>query len=69
MGKKFMDFVFLENFQDFMIYNYINNICDDFIFIFLYMQNFVVIEFKNIWFDVFRLYMYVVRKWEMFDIR
>lgn len=64
-----MDFVFLENFQNFMIYNYINNICDDLIFIFLYMQNFVVIEFKNIWFDVFRWYMYVVRGWDMFDLK
>lgn len=64
-----MDFVFLENFQNFMIYNYINNIYDNFIFIILYIQNFVVIEFKNIWFGVLRWYMYVVRGWEMFDIR
>lgn len=64
-----MDFVFLENFQNFMIYSYINNNYDNFIFIILYIQNFVVIEFKNIWFGVLRWYMYVVRGWEMFDIR
>lgn len=64
-----MDFVSLENLQNFMIHNYNNNTREDFIFIFLYILNLVVTESKNIRFDVFRLYMHVVRKWEMSDTR